>query len=117
MKSRAPSPAKTLSVNQGLLKKKVLPPNRTNKVERGDNKKVQMCIGRKGQTNNFVDISSSSQLRAEIFQRTLPSEFPNFVKRMLPSYVTGGFCLIKMKRLILVKQMRINTWSLLKKES
>ncbi|WMV12761.1 hypothetical protein MTR67_006146, partial [Solanum verrucosum] len=50
-------------------------------------------IGRKGQTNNFVDISSSSQLRAEIFQRTLPSEFPNFVKRMLPSYVTGGFCL------------------------
>uniref|UniRef100_M1DKF3 DNA binding protein n=1 Tax=Solanum tuberosum TaxID=4113 RepID=M1DKF3_SOLTU len=68
------------------------------KVENGDNKKVQMCIGRKGQTNNSVDISSSAQLRAEIFQTTLPSEFPHFLKCMLPSHVTGGFCLSFPKR-------------------
>uniref|UniRef100_M1DWG3 DNA binding protein n=1 Tax=Solanum tuberosum TaxID=4113 RepID=M1DWG3_SOLTU len=57
-----------------------------------------MCIGRKGQTDNSVDISSSAQLRAEIFQTTLPSEFPHFLKCMLPSHVTGGFCLSFPKR-------------------
>ncbi|WMV12897.1 hypothetical protein MTR67_006282 [Solanum verrucosum] len=95
MKSRARSPSKkkALSINQGMLKKKVLPPNRTDKVETGDNKKVQMCIGRKVQTDNSVDISSSAQLRAEIFQTTLSFEFPNFLKCMFPSHVTGGFWL------------------------
>ncbi|XP_049350426.1 B3 domain-containing protein At5g42700-like [Solanum verrucosum] len=100
MKSRARSPSKkkTLAINQGMLKKKVLPPNRTDKVENGDNKKVQMCIGKKGQTDNSVEISSSAQLRAAIFQTTLPSEFSNFLKCMLPSHVTGGFCLSFPKR-------------------
>ncbi|KAG5625151.1 hypothetical protein H5410_010369 [Solanum commersonii] len=62
-------------------------------VETRDNKKVQMCIGRKVQKDNSVDISSSAQLRAKIFQTTLSSEFPNFLKCMLPSHVTGGFWL------------------------
>ncbi|KAG5625274.1 hypothetical protein H5410_010492 [Solanum commersonii] len=57
-----------------------------------------MNIGRKGKTDNSVDISSSSQLRAEIFQTTLPSEFSNFVKRILLSHVIGGFCLSFPKR-------------------
>ncbi|KAH0764502.1 hypothetical protein KY285_000373 [Solanum tuberosum] len=100
MKSRARSPSKkkALSINQGLLKKKVFPPNRTNKVEKRDNKKVQMCIRRKGQTNNSVDISSSAQVRAEIFETTLPAEFPHFLICMLPSHVTEGFCLSFPKR-------------------
>ncbi|KAG5625152.1 hypothetical protein H5410_010370, partial [Solanum commersonii] len=55
-------------------------------------------IGRKGQTDNSVEISSLAQLRVEIFQTTLPSEFPNFLKCMLPSHVTGGFCLSFPKR-------------------
>uniref|UniRef100_M1DBS4 DNA binding protein n=1 Tax=Solanum tuberosum TaxID=4113 RepID=M1DBS4_SOLTU len=55
-------------------------------------------IGRKVQTDNSVDISSSAQLRAEIFQTTLSSEFPNFLKCMLPSHVTGGFWLSFPKR-------------------
>ncbi|WMV33717.1 hypothetical protein MTR67_027102, partial [Solanum verrucosum] len=68
------------------------------KVENGDNKKVQMCIGRKGQTDNSVDINSSTQLQAEIFQTTLPFEFSHFLKCMLPSHVTGGICLSFPKR-------------------
>ncbi|XP_049347921.1 B3 domain-containing protein Os01g0234100-like [Solanum verrucosum] len=100
MKSRARSPSKkkALSINQGLLKKNVLPPNRTNKVEKRDNKKAQMCIRRKEQTNNSVDISSSAQVRAEIFETTLPAEFPHFLKCMLRSHVTWGFCLSFPKR-------------------
>ncbi|KAG5600248.1 hypothetical protein H5410_031618, partial [Solanum commersonii] len=49
-------------------------------------------------TYSSVDISSSTQLRAEIFQTPLPLEFPHFLKCMLPSYVTGGFCLSFPKR-------------------
>ncbi|KAG5629112.1 hypothetical protein H5410_000829 [Solanum commersonii] len=55
-------------------------------------------IGRKGQSNNSVDISSSAQVRAEIFQTTLRAEFPQFLKCMLPSHVTRGFCLSFPKR-------------------
>lgn len=54
-----------------------------------------ISIERKGQIHNSTDISSSVQLRAELFQGALPSKFPSFVKCMLRSHVTGGFWLVR----------------------
>ncbi|XP_015169163.1 B3 domain-containing protein Os01g0234100-like [Solanum tuberosum] len=74
------------------IKKKALPPSKTNKVVNGGKKKVQLCLEKKAQKSS-VDVNSFAMLRAAEVQANLPCQFPSFVKYMLPSHVSGGFWL------------------------
>ncbi|CAN4101368.1 unnamed protein product [Withania somnifera] len=87
------SKKKALEIKKKMLKKRTLPPSKTNKVENGEKKKVQTCLEKKVQKHSSVDANSSAMLQAVELQANLPSQHPRFVKYMLPSHVSGGFWL------------------------
>ncbi|XP_016475707.1 B3 domain-containing protein Os01g0234100 [Nicotiana tabacum] len=87
------SKKKALEIKKKLLRKRALGPCNTYKGKNGDNKKVQIRPEKKVNKPSTVDANSSAMLRAEEVQANLPSQFPSFVKYMLPSHVTGGFWL------------------------
>ncbi|GMJ05603.1 hypothetical protein HRI_004229500 [Hibiscus trionum] len=78
-----------------LLRKKV-PRMIVNQVD-SDGKEKAQCNKRKRATYNGLyenaELKSAVMERALQIQANLSSEFPSFVKRMLPSHVTGGFWL------------------------
>ncbi|MCD7455887.1 hypothetical protein HAX54_029989 [Datura stramonium] len=88
----SPSKKKALEIKKRLLKKRGLGPSKI-KVENGDKKKVQICTERRGKKPSSVEANSSAMLRAEEVKANLSSQFPSFIKCMLPSHVTGGFWL------------------------
>ncbi|XP_060168244.1 B3 domain-containing protein Os01g0234100-like isoform X3 [Lycium barbarum] len=91
------SKKKALEIKNKPLKKRALGPSKT-KVENGDKKKVQLRTEKKSQKQSYIEANSSAMARAEEVKANLPTQFPNFIKNMNPSHVSGGFWLGLPKR-------------------